>query len=132
MSLLRRRSFLAGLAALPFIPKRLFASAAPKGTAVVPFKSDRPVGTVRVSHVVNVDSYGRVSAHKYAVNIGDGRSSTIVVQHNYGTSDVITTVYDRETGKSVCPEVRVVSPIAVELRFATPPALDSLRVVVIA
>ncbi len=72
-------------------------------------------------------------AKRFAVTIGDGSATSIVVTHNLGTADVVVQV--RETGGNktvVEPEIRETSSNSVTLLFNAAPALNALRVVVVA
>lgn len=72
-------------------------------------------------------------AKRFAQTIGDGSSTSIVVTHNLGTTDVEVQI--RETGGNktvVEAEVRETSSNSVTILFNSAPASNALRVVVIA
>jgi|SRR5580704_8487480 hypothetical protein len=68
---------------------------------------------------------------KYAAAIGDGSSTSIAVTHGLGTQDVTVQVYDASTYVQYECDVTRTSATVVTLGFATAPAANSLRVVVI-
>lgn len=63
--------------------------------------------------------------------IGDGSATSIAVTHNLGTRDVIVAVYDASTYAVVECDITNTSTTQVTLGFATAPASNSYRVVVI-
>lgn len=68
---------------------------------------------------------------KHAQTFGDGSATSYAIPHNLGTKDVTVEVF--ETGgneRTVMCEVRRTSTTSVTLLFASAPALNSLRVVV--
>lgn len=64
-------------------------------------------------------------------DIGDGTATTITVTHNFGTLDVLTTVYLKSTGEIVYCNVVNATTNTVTLSFATAPATNSYRAVVV-
>lgn len=78
---------------------------------------------------VSIDT--AVVVQKYASDIGDGSTTSIVVTHNLGTKDVTVAVYDNTTPwGEVYPEVRHTSTTQVTLVFAVAPTTNQYRVVV--
>lgn len=71
-------------------------------------------------------------AYKYAATIGDGSSTSIAVTHNLGTQDVHVTLRSASAPYDIqyCT-VQCTSTTQCTLIFATAPASNSLRVVVI-
>lgn len=68
---------------------------------------------------------------RFAATIGTGAATEIVVTHSLGTEDVLVEVYEVSSKETVVCDVDRTSVDAVTLRFASAPALNSLRVVVI-
>lgn len=78
---------------------------------------------------ISVDT--SVVARKYSANVGNGSSTSIAVNHNLGTKDVHVTVYDSSTNEEVLPDVVHTDTNNVTLTFATAPASNAYRCVVI-
>lgn len=90
---------------------------------------------VKASGGLVVDSNGlyvdtSIVTRKYAANIGDGSTTSIVVTHNLGTRDVDVTVYDSSSYAVVYPDVTITSTTTVTVIFAVAPASNAYRVVV--
>lgn len=69
---------------------------------------------------------------KYATTIGDGTSTSIAVTHSLGTQDVIVQCYNLSSPYDyTIVEVQNTSTTVVTLVFATAPAANSYRVIVI-
>lgn len=72
-----------------------------------------------------------VVVRKYAVDVGDGASTTITVTHNLGTVDVIVSVYDKTTPfQQVEVDARMTTTNTVTLIFAVAPTSAQYRCVV--
>ncbi len=72
-----------------------------------------------------------VVARKYAQNIGNGALTSIAVTHNLGTRDVHVSLHDAATYEEVEADVVKTDANNVTLTFATAPASNAYRVVVI-
>ncbi len=72
-----------------------------------------------------------VVARKYAANIGNGSSTSITVTHSLGTRDVVVSVHDASTYEEVFPDVVKTDTNTVTLIFATAPASNAYRAIVI-
>lgn len=71
-------------------------------------------------------------ATKYATNVGDGSSTSIVVNHNLGTRDVVVQVYANASPyDEILCDVEHTDANNITLKFGTAPAVDEFRVVVI-
>ena len=68
---------------------------------------------------------------KVSQTIGDGASTTLTVTHNLGTDDVIVEVYDATSKETIVCDVDRSSTNAVALTFATAPASNAYRAVII-
>jgi hypothetical protein len=68
---------------------------------------------------------------KLSLNLGDGVSTTFVITHNFGTRDVVVSVYDLATNEVVLPDVTHTSTNTVTITFGAIPAADTYRAVVI-
>jgi hypothetical protein len=67
----------------------------------------------------------------YAVTIGDGTTTTFVLNHNFRTLDVVIDVWEVATGIEInCDKARTTQN-TVALTFATPPSTNAYRVVVL-
>ena len=71
-----------------------------------------------------------VAVRKYAVNVGTGAATSIVVTHNLGTRDVTVAVFDNTTFEEVLPDVFHTDANTVTLVFAVAPAAGAYRAVV--
>lgn len=71
-------------------------------------------------------------AKRFAGTIGDGAATQYDVTHSLGTTDVSTEVYRVSDGKRVLVEATTTSTSVVRLNFASAPALNAYRVVVLA
>lgn len=71
-----------------------------------------------------------VVAQKYAVNVGDGTSTSITVTHSLGTLDVIASLCIISSGEVVECDIINATTNTITLTFATAPASASLRCVV--
>ena len=72
---------------------------------------------------------GRIK--KYAVSIGDGTNTSYTVTHNLGSLDVNVTVFQNSTGDEVITDVTHATTNTLTIVFATAPASNAYRVVVI-
>lgn len=68
---------------------------------------------------------------RYSTNVGDGAATSIAVTHNLGTRDVIVQVYDSASYDLIECDVTMTNTTTVTLGFATAPANNAYRVVVI-
>lgn len=71
-------------------------------------------------------------AKRYAATFGDGSATQYDITHNLGTADVQVQVYVVATGVSVLCDVTRTSTTVVRLNFASAPASNTLRCVVVA
>ena len=72
-----------------------------------------------------------VVARKYATNVGDGTSTTIMVTHSLGTRDVHVTVYDASSYAVVNCDIVNSGTSSLNLSFSTAPTTNQYRVVVV-
>lgn len=72
-------------------------------------------------------------AQQYAINVGDGASTSIAVTHNLATQDVAVELYDNTTpfARVLC-EVERPNTSQITLKFDVAPSASQYRVVVIA
>jgi hypothetical protein len=68
---------------------------------------------------------------KYAATIGNGSLTSIPVTHNLGTTDVLVSVHLISSGEEVDCDVFKTSDNVITLNFATAPASNSLRCVIV-
>ena len=72
---------------------------------------------------------GRIK--KYATSIGDGSATSYTVTHNLASLDVAVTVFNNSTGDEVIADVTHATTNTLTIVFATAPASNAYRVVVI-
>jgi hypothetical protein len=72
---------------------------------------------------------GRIK--KFAVSIGDGSATSYTVTHNLASLDVVVTVFQNSTGEEVITDVTHATTNTLTVVFATAPASNAYRVVVI-
>jgi len=72
---------------------------------------------------------GRVK--KYATSIGDGSATSYTVTHNLASLDVAVTVFNNSTGDEVITDVTHATTNTLTIVFATAPASNAYRVVVV-
>lgn len=69
---------------------------------------------------------------KYTATIGDGSTTSIVVNHALGTQDVVVVVYNASSPYDVqYPDIRLTDANNVTLVFGSAPSSNSLKVVVV-
>lgn len=97
------------------------------GAAVV---TGGPGGGLKVAaDEINIDK--DIVGIKYAADVGDGSTTSIVVTHSLGSKDVTVAVYDKTTPfAQVYPEVRMTSTTTITLVFAVAPTSAQYRCVV--
>jgi hypothetical protein len=72
---------------------------------------------------------GRIK--KYATSIGDGSATSYTVTHNLASLDVGVTVFNNSTGDEVITDVTHATTNTLTIVFATAPASNAYRVVVV-
>ena len=72
---------------------------------------------------------GRIK--KFAVSIGDGSATSYTVTHNLASLDVAVTVFQNSTGEEVITDVTHATSNTLTVVFATAPASNAYRVVVV-
>lgn len=80
------------------------------------------------------DASGNVTtvAHKFVTTIGDGTATSYTVTHNMGTKDIIVQVSDANTFEVVYANIAISTDNEIALNFASAPAVNAYRVIVIA
>jgi hypothetical protein len=68
---------------------------------------------------------------KFTATIGDGSATAIAVTHSLGTDDVVCEIYDASTKETVIASVDRTSTNAVTFTFASAPASNAYKVVII-
>ena len=76
---------------------------------------------------LTTDSFTR----KASANVGNGTNTSFALAHNFGTRDVVVNVYDNATWETVEVDVVRTDTDTVTVSFATAPANNAYRVVVI-
>lgn len=87
--------------------------------------------TLAMSSSTLVVTPSGLAALRYAVTGPASLSSSLVVTHNLGTTDVMVQVYEISTGDTVECDVTRTTTNVVTLGFCTPQAINTLRVLVI-
>ena len=72
---------------------------------------------------------GRIK--KYATSIGDGSATSYTVTHNLGSLDVQVVIFQNSTGDEVITDVTHATTNTLTIVFATAPASNAYRVVVV-
>ena len=72
---------------------------------------------------------GRIK--KYATSIGDGSATSYTVTHNLGSLDVQVAIFQNSTGDEVITDVTHATTNTLTIVFATAPASNAYRVVVV-
>lgn len=89
-------------------------------------------GSSAANKNVETDSSGNVVTvtRKYTSNVGNGTATTYTLTHNLGTRDVIVQIMDNTTYEVVIADVVMATTNTVTITFATAPASNAYRVVI--
>lgn len=98
------------------------------GTFAIKLPGSGVVGLVVDGTGIYIDT--TVVVRKYAVNVGDGSTTSITVTHNLGTRDVQVMLYDTSTYATVLTDWAATTTNTVTLTFATAPSSNAYRCVV--
>jgi hypothetical protein len=88
-------------------------------------------GAGTVSGILKANGSGTVSSAKFTATIGDGSTTAIAVTHSLGTQDVIAQVRDASTNAVVECDITQTSTSVTTFTFATAPASNAYKVVII-
>lgn len=108
------------------------ASESTAGIAELATQAETDAGTddLRIVTPLKLASWsGRIK--KYAVSIGDGSATSYTVTHNLASRDVHVTVYNASTYDEVITDVTHATTNTLTIVFATAPASNAYRVVVV-
>ena len=108
------------------------ASETTAGVAELATQAETDAGTddLRIITPLKLATWsGRVK--RYAVSIGDGSATSYTVTHNLASRDVHVTVYNASTYDEVTTDVTHSTTNTLTIVFATAPASDAYRVVVV-
>lgn len=108
------------------------ASTTTAGTIRIATQSEVNTGTdatIAVTPSTLASWSGRVK--KYAISIGDGSATSYTVTHNLASLDVGVTVFNNSTGDEVIADVTHATTNTLTIVFASAPASNAYRVVVI-
>lgn len=72
------------------------------------------------------------AARRFKASIGNGTDTGFTVTHSLGTTDVIVQLFDVSSGETVYADVERSSVDAVEIAFGAAPALNDIRVLIMA
>lgn len=70
-------------------------------------------------------------AKKYSANIGNGVLTTIPINHNLNTEDIVVSLIETGTKQMVITDMQIINANTINLIFATPPANNAFRVTII-
>lgn len=83
---------------------------------------------------VTVDTYGRVTggsnAVRFAQDVGDNSTTSIVVTHNLNTRDVMVQLYDNSTYETLTVDADRTTVNSVTLNFSVAPTTNQYRVLI--
>jgi hypothetical protein len=108
------------------------ASETTAGVAELATQAEVNTGTddLRIVTPLKLASWsGRIK--KFAVSIGDGSATSYTVTHNLASLDVAVTVFQNSTGDEVITDVTHATTNTLTVVFATAPASNAYRVVVV-
>lgn len=88
-------------------------------------------GAGTVSGILKANGSGTVSSAKFTATIGDGSTTAIAVTHSLSTQDVIAQVRDASTNAVVECDITQTSTSVTTFTFATAPASNAYKVVII-
>lgn len=108
------------------------ASESTAGIAELATQAETDAGTddLRIVTPLKLATWsGRIK--KYSVSIGDGSATSYTVTHNLASRDVHVTIYNASTYDEVLTDVTHSTTNTLTIVFATAPASDAYRVVVV-
>lgn len=108
------------------------ASESTAGIAEIATQAETDAGTddLRIVTPLKLATWsGRIK--KYAVSIGDGSATSYTITHNLNSRDVHVTIYNNSTYDEVLTDVAHTTVNTLTLVFATAPASNAYRVVVV-
>lgn len=89
-------------------------------------------GLTKTGNTLAIDTASGYGVRKYAVSVGDGSAVAYTLTHNLNTRDVTVGVYtDSGAYDKVQPDVEHATVNTVILRFATAPASNAYRAVIV-
>lgn len=102
------------------------------GIAEIATQAEVNTGTddERIVTPLKLKAFFDASVGGYAVNVGNGTATSYAVTHNFGSRDVIVSIYDNTTYEEVFTDVVLTSTSVVTVSFNTAPASNAYRVVV--
>lgn len=106
------------------------ASETAKGVVELATAAETQTGTDDTKAVTPAGLSSFISAGNYSADIGDGSTTTITVNHQLGTQDVIVQIYDKSDGSTVFTDVQRTDGENVDLIFAVAPTSNQYRVLI--
>jgi hypothetical protein len=108
------------------------ASTSVVGGVELATQSEAEAGT-STSVVMTPDNVSEwFAARRFKASIGNGTDTGFTVTHSLGTTDVIVQLFDVSSGETVFADVERSSVDAVEIAFGAAPALNDIRVLIMA
>jgi hypothetical protein len=117
---------------VPFAPAAPAATESTSGTAEIATQVEVNTGTddQRIVTPAKLAAWsGRIK--KFAVDIGDASATAFTVTHNLGTLDVTAAIFANSNGEEVIVDVLHATANTLTVTFASAPASNAYRVVVI-
>lgn len=119
----------------PFVTSVPDATETTKGKVEIATQAEVDAGTLDAPYVVTPAKLANSVwvKKKYVTTIGDGSNTSYTITHNLGTQDVFVAIYKTSGNhEEVIAEVRHTSANTIQVLFASAPASNEYRVVVLA
>ena len=95
------------------------------------------IGGSNIDVDVDIDIKAKIdiefSRHRYCRTVGDGTTTVFAIIHDLDTQDTVESVYSLPSGNEILPPAVTVihtNENVTTFTFATPPAIESVRIVI--